>query len=211
MAADCMADLRVVTGGMQRSMASSGMREPKPVGPQPTESSLREAALAYLAKFSATEAGLVRVLDRRIERWARAAGAEPEAVAQSRGWARAVAARLVAAGVVDDAAFAERRAAALTRAGRSRRAVAAHLAARGVDGAVADAILPDDAATELGAALAFARRRRIGPFLRPDAEPDQMRALGMLARAGFSHAVALEALRMAPDDAEAAVIALRQA
>ncbi len=205
-----MADLRRVTGGMLRCMASLGMRDPKPAGPQPNEASLREAAVAYLAKFSATEAGLVRVLDRRIDRWARAANAEPELVLQSRGWAREVARRLVAAGIVNDSAFAELRAGALTRAGRSRRAVAAHLAARGVDGDVAAAVLPTDSETELGAALAFARRRRIGPFLRPDAEPDEMRALGMLARAGFSHTVALEALRMAPNEAEDAVIRLRQ-
>ena len=46
-------------------------RAERPAGPAPTRAKLHEAALAHLAKFSATEAGLIRVLDRRIARWAR--------------------------------------------------------------------------------------------------------------------------------------------
>src|SRR5690348_16319039 len=100
---------------------------------------LREAAVAHLARFAATEAGLLRVLRRRIDRWARAAlqaGGEAEAVRRQVEQARAAAAeavrRLAAAGAVDDATFAAGRARRLLRSGRSRRAIAAHLAAKGV-------------------------------------------------------------------------------
>jgi regulatory protein len=192
-------------------MASWRMADSKAAGPPPTESRLHEAALAHLARYGTTQAGLVRVLDRRVDRWARAAGdPDPEQVRAAKLAARKVAARLVASGVVDDAAFAASRARSLTRAGRSRRAVAAHLAARGVAGEIAQRALPDDPEAELAAALAFARRRRIGPFRREETADDPRRALGMLARAGFGHDVANSALSMDPAAAEDMLIRLKQ-
>ncbi len=44
----------------------------------PDAGSLYQAALDYLARYAATEAGLRRVLERRIDRWARAQP-DPEA------------------------------------------------------------------------------------------------------------------------------------
>lgn len=193
-------------------------RGPKPSGPAPTRARLHDAALAHLARFATTEAGLIRVLDRRIDRWARAAGAEgasdPDAIAGAqqagRQAAREVARALVQSGVVNDTAFAGARARSLTRAGRSRMAVSAHLAAKGVPQAVAQAALPDPE-SELAAALAYARRRRLGPFRTSEANEDTRRKeMGALARAGFPQPVAQQALRMAPDDAKALVTLLKQ-
>lgn len=186
--------------------------------PAPNSGSLHEAALAHLARYATTEAGLRRVLERRIDRWARAAGetADADTIAAQVDAARQavgqVVARLAAVGAVSDAAFAESRARSLVRAGRSRRAVAAHLAARGIGSALAQAVTPEDPETELAAALALARRRRIGPF-RVGAAPDEAgrrRELAMLARAGFSHNTASRALAMPADAAEALVAALRR-
>src|SRR5215472_5769392 len=98
----------------------------------PHEASLHEAALRHLARYAVTEEGLRRVLDRRVDRWAWAAGAEPETIATAKRAVRVVVARLVAAGAVDDAAFAAARARRLARSGHSRQGIAAHLAARGV-------------------------------------------------------------------------------
>jgi regulatory protein len=170
---------------------------------------LHDAALRHLARYSATQAGLLRVLARRIDRWARAAAAEPEMVAAARSAAREVVSRLVAVGAVDDAAFAAGRARSLARAGRSRRAISAHLAARGVS-AELTAALPDDPAAELAAALAYARRRRIGPFRRPPDAEQHLPDLGRLARAGFPQPIAEQVLRMDADEADALVIAARQ-
>jgi regulatory protein len=188
----------------------------RPAGAPPDERRLNEAALAHLARFAATEAGLRRVLARRVDRWARAAEAEgqPDVAARAaaaKGTVAAVAKRMVAQGAVDDAAFAESRARRLQRTGRSRRATLAHLRDKGVDAETAAAALPEGEDAELDAALAFCRRRRIGPFARDEASPEaRLKALGALARAGFGHAVAGRVLRMAPDDAEARLIAARQ-
>lgn len=181
--------------------------------------------MAHLARYSATEIGLVRVLDRRIQRWAsRAAtfGDPPDRVAElaasARVAARTVAKALVASGVVDDAAYAEARARSLTRSGRSRRVIGAHLAQRGIDPDLAAASLPDDADTELAAALTQARRRRIGPFGEQDPPSDdplaesriRNRALGALARAGFSRDVAERALSMERDEADRLILHLKR-
>ncbi len=197
-------------------------RGPLPAGPAPTLAALREAALAHLARFAATEAGLVRVLDRRVDRWRRRAEAEgidaEAGAAEANQAAREVARALAASGVVDDAAYAAARARSLTRAGRSRRAIGAHLAAKGVPGEIARAAMPEPDA-ELGAALAYARRRRLGPFRGaginsgddPDADAEaRRREVGAMARAGFPQPVATAALRMDRDEAETLVIRLRQ-
>lgn len=181
-------------------------RRPGTVSAVPTEALLHGAALAHLARYTTTQAGLVRVLDRRIDRWARSDPIqEPEQVACARACARHVAALLVKQGLVDDAAFAENRARSLTRAGRSRRAVSAHLAARGVVPPP-----PPDAQTELAAAVVFTRRRRIGPFRRLDSEADPHRELGALARAGFDRDVAVNALAMDLETAQNLIHTLRQ-
>jgi regulatory protein len=158
------------------------------------------------------------VLQGRVDRWQRLAergGLDAEAgaaeAAKARDAVRTVVARLVAAGAVNDAAYAESRARSLVRAGRSRRAVAAYLAARGVDpGTVATAMPALE--SELAAALVLARKRRIGPF-RTGAVPDEAgrrRELGVLARAGFPQPVARRALAMEHDQAEALVNELRR-
>ncbi|MBR0680479.1 hypothetical protein GXW74_08270 [Roseomonas eburnea] len=195
-----------------------GRRAPRPAGPPPTAARLREAALAHLARFAATEAALRRVLERRVDRWARSAEAEGQpreaivaAAAAARAAAAEVAKAMVAAGAVDDAAFAESRARRLARTGRSRRAIAAHLAAKGVDADTAAAAIPEGEEAELDAALAFCRRRRIGPFARAAEDLEARRkALAALARGGFAHGVARRALTMSPADAEDRLLAARR-
>lgn len=179
--------------------------------------------MTHVARYATTQAGLARVLNRRVDRWARAVGEgsgdpdarpDPEALAAAVAAARlavhAAVARLVKLGAVDDAVFAASRARSLGRAGRSRLAVAAHLAARGVAREIAQAALPDNPEAERDAAVLMTRRRRIGPFRRVPADPEiRRRELGMLARAGFPQPVAEAALDMALEDAEALVLRLR--
>ena len=178
--------------------------------PPPDARSLQEAALRHLARYAATQAGLLRVLARRVDRWARAVEAPADAVAEAKHAARSVVQRLAAVGAVDDVAYAAARARSLARAGRSRRAITAHLAARGVPGALT-AALPDDPEAELAAALAYARRRRMGPFRAGAVTPElRLKELARFARAGFPQAIASRVLAMDPDAAEALVIAARQ-
>lgn len=193
-----------------------------PAGPAPDAASLREAALNHLARFASTESNLVRVLQRRIARWAQRAereGQPSEEIARHVAAAREKAAQaardMVSAGAVDDAAFAAARVRRLSRAGRSRRAVAAHLAGKGVAAETAGAALEDSATDELDAALAHLRRRRQGPFApgaaeEPADEAARLKALGALARAGFPRDVAERALDLSPEEATERLLAARR-
>ncbi|WP_245185377.1 RecX family transcriptional regulator [Falsiroseomonas frigidaquae] len=177
---------------------------------------MREAATAHLARYAATEAGLRRVLARRVDRWARAAeafGMQELAplIAAAKQAAAEVARQMAVAGTVNDTTFAESRARRLLRSGRSRRAALAHLAQKGVDAETAAAALPEGEAAETDAALALCRRRRIGPFGDPDASPEaRLKALATLARAGFGRGTAETALRMDPEEAEGRLLSFKR-
>lgn len=175
------------------------------------EAALHEAALAHLARFAATEAGLRRVLMNRVRRWARGAAqagheadAVAAAVAEAQGAVARIAARLVKAGAVDDAAFAASRARRLAGSGRSRRATLAHLRAKGVAPDTAAAALEgEEVPDEFRACLVACRRRRIGPFGPPGADADLRRKwMGTLARAGFGAAMVGRALSLSRTEAE---------
>jgi regulatory protein len=172
------------------------------VAPGPlTSESLDKAALRYLERYASSAANLRRVLIRRVERAARAGSCE-----------RAEGARLVdevveryrARGLLDDRIYADGRVRTLHRQGRSRTRIAAMLAAKGVAREEIDrALAAFEAATpeaDLVAALAFARRRRLGPY-RAAGQRSQFRQrdLAALARAGFS----LEIARRIVDTARA--------
>jgi regulatory protein len=184
----------------------------------PDAGALHAAALRHLSRYAATAAGLTQVLDRRIKRWADAALAEGADRADvdasanaARQAARTVVERLVQAGAVDDAGFAAARAARLARTGRSRRAAAAHLAARGIDEETARAALSSGPANELASALVLARRRRIGPFRAGPAPVDaesRRRELAIFARAGFPRDIAERVLETSADDARELVAQL---
>ena len=192
-----------------------GARPDRGAPPAPTEASLREAALAALARRAFTRAGLAEALGRKVANWARKASRdghhEPEEVARAAEKAREaiepIVDRMIEIGAVNDARFAEARAARLARQGRSRRAIAAHLAAKGVEQVTVREATAPDAGTELFAALTLAKKRRLGPFARDreesagDAEA-RRKALGVFARAGFDMSTAQRALRMDPDEAD---------
>ncbi len=182
------------------------------IPPVPDAGNLYEAALTHLSRFAATEAGLARVLGRRIDRWVRAVAAdrEPEEIAgkaaAARGEVAGIIVKLRAAGALNDQAFAQARARRLAKAGKSRQASLAHLAGKGVNAEMARAVLHSDEARELAAACVFLRRRRAAPF--GDADP--LKVLGAMARGGFSQEIARRAMRLPRDEAEQLIIALKQ-
>jgi regulatory protein len=183
---------------------------PETERPPPDDASLREAALNYLARYATTEAGLRRVLQRRIDRWAHQAADRDDAgthVAAAKSAIPAIVARMVELGLVNDAEYAETRARGLALSGRSRRTITSRLMAKGVAPDRAREVLPDHAGGELASALILARKRRIGPFRK--SEPDRNRELGVLARAGFPRDVALQALTMEAAEAEEIIRAAR--
>ncbi len=175
---------------------------------------MHEAALNYLARYAASAAGVRRVLHRRVDRWAAQEAGDRAEITAAAQMAKHVAAQVVAAlveaGLIDDAGFAASRARTLARNGRSGRAIAAHLLGRGIAAGMAAASGRVTEEDELAAALAMARRRRIGPFRSvPVTAERQQRENAVFARAGFSRSVAQAALAMPAEQAELLIRRLR--
>jgi regulatory protein len=152
-------------------------------------------ALGYLGRYASSAENLRRVLLRRLRRRLPAGSdaLRPAAAVE------AVVARYRRAGLIDDAAYAEGQAWSWHRSGTPSQQIRLRLIAKGVEEAVAaEAVAKLRAEADeldLGAACAFARRRRLGPYRRGAAEP--ARELAAFARAGFGRRVALAVLACA--------------
>lgn len=171
-----------------------------------TQQKLERQALHYLERFSASEEGLRRVLKRKIALNQRHHPTLDIALATD--WAENLLIRFRQAGLINDVTYTEGRISSLRRRGESTRMIRERLRSKGVTGSLIDAVLSDhaadiggEAAAELAAAVAFARRRRLGPF-RDNHQRDsaQQRDFAILARAGFAAAL-VRIIMNAPDPA----------
>lgn len=161
---------------------------------------LRRAALHHLERYAAPAAQLRRVLARKVVASCRHHGEDPAAFA---ALLDEVVERCVSLGLVDDRRFAEARAASLRRKGRSSRAVAASLAAKGVPRELAQEAGSIDAEGEMAAAMIAARRKRLGPWCRGDRQMRRSKDMAALARAGFSMTIARAVIDGAGDESGA--------
>lgn len=154
---------------------------------------LERAALHYLERFASSSANLRRLLMRRVQMSARAHGTDP---AEGAGWVEALIARFIRSGLLNDALYAEMKAGGLQRRGGSTRAIRQKLRAKGLEEGQVDAAIgglegADAGEADLTAAIAYARRRRLGAF-RPDRDgtgearmAKRDKDIAALARAGF--------------------------
>jgi regulatory protein len=174
---------------------------PKPIRKLAT-ADLKDAALHYLGRYAASTARLRQVITRRIRRSAKAHDIDPQPLLDE---LERVIAMLTRTGLLNDDAFAEGRVRSLNRRGGSRRQIAAKLGAAGVArDTTANALagleeeMPD---AEFSAAIAYAKRRRLGAFrTKPDETPERRRKdLMAMARAGFALDLARRALAGAAD------------
>ena len=151
---------------------------------------LDRLALRYVERFATTRGRLAAYLSRKV---------------RERGWdgdvvdTVAVAERMAALGYVDDRAFAEARGAALARRGMGARRVTADWRAAGIGEEDAGALAPQVQARAREAALALARRKRIGPY--GNGDPDRavrQRQLTAMLRAGHGFDLARRIVALAP-------------
>ncbi len=153
---------------------------------------LRNAALYYLDRYATSSAHLRRLLLVKVARSARAHGTDPQAGAAA---VDALIAEFLVAGVLDDARYAKDRALVLFRRGASARAIRGALLAKGVASELIEPALErlggEAAEPELAAALAYARRRRLGPYRSPQARAEMRdKDLTALGRRGFGYGLA---------------------
>jgi regulatory protein len=154
---------------------------------------LERIALRYVERYATTRAKLGDYLNRKLRErgWAGEGVAPVESLVES----------MAALGYVDDAAFAIARAASLARRGYGPRRVTMSLKAAGIgpeDAADAEAAARQDA---WSAALAFSRRKKIGPFASVAADrAAREKAFAALLRAGHEVAIARRIVQSDPGD-----------
>jgi len=167
-------------------------RVPRRPVPPLDRPALERLALRYVERFATTRGRLTDYLKRKIrERGWDGDPADPAAIAE----------RMAELGYVDDRAYGEAKASAMARRGLGARRVAGALHQAGVKGEDAEAIAPGIAERELDAAIAFARRRRIGPFADAEADrPLREKHIGAMLRAGHSPTLARRIASMKPGD-----------
>lgn len=172
-----------------RTGGYSGTRKVKRVTP----AYLDRAALHYLERFASSSANLRRLLLRRVDASAKAHGTDPQ---EGREWVEALIQRYLRSGLLNDGLYAEMKASGLQRRGGSTRVIRQKLLAKGLEEEQVEQALGGlegaaEGEAEWNAALAYARRRRLGGF-RPDrgltdeeARKRRDKDIAAMARAGF--------------------------
>ena len=147
---------------------------------------MEKAAVHYLERYSSSSENLKAVLRRKVWRAARETEIDQE---QAERWIDDAVTKLQRSELLDDKAYAEMRVLSLRRSGNSARAIRMKLAAKGVDAGTVDVALAQDEPEndDLVAAVAYARRQRLGPFRDPSSRAERLqRDIASLARRGFS-------------------------
>ena len=130
-------------------------RKPRPLGP----ARLEELALAYVARFATSAAKVESYLIRKVRErgWEGEHPPEPAAIVE----------RFVEMGYIDDEAYARTKSGGLLRRGYGPRRVSQALGAAGIAEEIREEVRAGEA-EERRAAVAFASRRRFGPWSKSD-------------------------------------------
>ena len=167
-------------------------RPQRPVPPLDV-AALERLALRYVERFQTTRAKLVRYLNDKVRARGWAGDGAPDLVG--------LAERFAEMGYIDDRAWAEAKAGAMTRRGLGGRRVSGALHHAGVaadDARDAEQVVADG---RVAAALALARRRRIGPFADAVADRDlRGKQLATLVRGGHDFALARAIVDLRPGE-----------
>lgn len=144
------------------------------------------------------------MLERKVRN--RNEGHTPPSAEQS-GWIEATAAKCVRLGLIDDGEYARARTASMHRSGKSERMIRGTLKQKGVAEDEINAAMKGlreekGESLELDAAIAYAKRRRFGPFRSRPGDADKLRKeMASFARAGYEFGLARKIVEATDIDA----------
>ncbi|APR54286.1 hypothetical protein CA223_02125 [Sphingomonas koreensis] len=163
-------------------------RSPPPLDP----AALERLALRYVERFATTRGKLAVYLARKVrERGWEGAPADPVAIAE----------RFAELGYVNDRIYAESKASAMARRGLGARRVSEALRHAGVQDGDAEAVAQQVEERTNETAIAFARKRRFGPFAEAEADRDRRaKQVAAMVRAGHAPELAWKIVRMSPGE-----------
>lgn len=152
-----------------------------------TSNSLRSLALHYVGRYATSSGKLLHYLTRKLRERGWTDDGEPALGDLISEFARL--------GYIDDAGFAAARKGSLLRRGFGSSRIRATLRHNGVGDTLAESESRLDAETSRQAALAFARRKRLGPFSPSGAdEKARNKAFAAMMRAGHDYRLIREIL-----------------
>ena len=154
------------------------------------------------------------MLLRRVRKAVKHYKPESDVEAQWHQWVEETIAKMVDLGLVNDETFAKNRATSLHRRGDSKRMMSSKLRQKGLSTSTIEQTLADydDDASELDAAHAYIKRRRLGSYrTKANTTPRDFydKDLASLARNGFSYAIAKQALDAHSETKRGIAICLR--
>jgi regulatory protein len=191
----------------------AGQRAAPQEPPSYDEGTLHRLALAHLNRFDASVSGLRTTLMRKVKNTLHKCDLSEEErarrITEADRTLRALLERFQGSGLLDDGRFAGNLVSSWRQRGMSARAIRARLLAKGVNAGIADAALSTHrgeqsvGASEIDAATAFARRRKLGCFSgKAQDRASARRDMARMARAGFDFEVAQRALNLRGGDDE---------
>ena len=156
-----------------------------------TQQQLEQAALNYLGRYGSTQKNFQAVLKRKImRRLPKGEGLTSE----HEKWINEITTKCIKYNYLNDIIYAELKIKSMHNSGKSERSITENLKAKGVaqsdiEMAFKNVRSDGEIGGELGAAITFARKRRIGPFrqVRGDAVDYELKQkeFAKMARGGF--------------------------
>lgn len=163
--------------------------------PKPLDATrLRDLAVHYVSRYATTGGKLADYLKRKLRERGWSGDAPPDVAALVEAFA--------GLGYVDDAGYARSKAATLVRRGYGPNRVKAALLHSRVDAGLAAETAEQDDDAQRESALAFAKRKRIGPYSQQVADRAlALRWYAQMSRAGHRHEV-IRAILNLPQDSD---------
>jgi regulatory protein len=144
---------------------------------------MMNVALFHLRRYSASVAGMRRVLQRRLFKWNKEGA---EVVGEPEVLLGVVLARLETMGYLNDERLAAGKVASLRRAGASARVIGLKLFKAGVKKDLAKRATTSEGTSDSDAVWTWARRKKLGVFRTKNREERRQKDLAAIVRAGFS-------------------------
>lgn len=176
---------------MAQSWRVEAERNKKPRPPLEREA-LERLAVHYVGRYATTRAKVKSYLARKVkERGWEGAAPDIEALVE----------RLSGLGYIDDGAFAAARASSLQRRGYGERRIDAALRAAGIGDRHSAEAREQSREGAMGAALRFAKRKRIGPYGTGAVDREaRQKAFAAMMRAGHPFEIVRQVLNASPED-----------
>lgn len=186
---------------MKKTQAARTKAPPKKI----TETYLHNAGLYYLGRFAASRARFRGVMMRKVRK--SCAFHTDQDPAACENLVDALVRKFETAGLLGDETYAKGIVQSLRRRGKSKRHILESLKAKGIDPALARHELAlhdadfgqDPALAERQAALAYARKKKLGPFGKRQ-DQESKKDLSNMARAGFSYKTARYVLNLEAEE-----------